>query len=229
MTELFSQMTVSDEDAGGAFEATGTVDLSKAFTNTTIEDVNADEEKESAAAAAAEETEEEKPKREVDVSNIEFKNVWRMANANAQKGARKLWHNETDGAMTKEMCDHRVDLLCFVAYDGDEVIAVSTVDIQPNQGLGCRIAYFRCIVHSDYHRKGVGSRLAVEVKKVVGEYSRENPEEKINCMGMQVFKGMLGKRGAKPFWPELNMILVGYSNDGLQARIAYFDHVEVDL
>ncbi len=212
---------------GGSFEATETI------TNLTLDDEkpeNPTKEESPAAAAAATttttttSTTDEKN----NTSNLRYQNVWKNVDEEVKKGVYELWDEQTGGAMTAEMKRNRIESASVVAYDGEKVVAVSTIALQKHQSLWCKVGYFRCIVHSEYRRKGVASQLAIRCKKVLAEYSEEHPDQRIHAMGIQISGKLLGDRGKQPFWSELGMAMVGYSQGNMQLRIAWLDHVRLD-
>jgi GNAT superfamily N-acetyltransferase len=162
-------------------------------------------------------------------NTIRYENVWKMANEKARTGAMQLWEDETNGTMPKKMQEARADLLAVVAYDGENVIAVSTLQTELNRGLWCRIGYFRCIVRSEYRKKGVATELLQECYKLLSEYSKENSGEKIHALAVSIDKKLCPERAAKPVWPEVGtgMTLCGYNEHGMQIRLAWFEHVQL--
>lgn len=224
----------------GTFEATDAVDLKSALGEMSIKPVEETitfekpvNESEATTDEDAVETLTTTTATEDEISEgtntIRYENVWKMANEKARKGAMQLWEDETKGAMPKKMQEARADLLAVVAYDGEKVIAVSTLQTELNRGLWCRIGYFRCIVRTEYRKKGVATELLQTCYKILSEYAKENPTERIQALGVTVEKKLCPERAAKPVWPEIGtgMTLCGYNEHGMQVRLAWFEHVKL--
>jgi hypothetical protein len=215
MTEIGE---TQEDDTGE--EAVGNLTLEEKQEKTTV-----------VTTTAENEDEEEKPEKEneLDVANIRYANVWNKDDENVQKGVMDLWDNQFGDGMTTEMKKKRLGSVCVVAYDGEQVIAVSTLVINPNKGLWCKIGYFRCMVRSNYRLKGVATQLAVECKQVLAEYSKIHPSENIKAFGTMVDGKHLGEKGRKPFWPKTGMTIIGYNELGMQFRIAWLDSARVEF
>jgi len=208
---------------GSSFEATETIG------NLALDDKKPEKPKKKETPATSNPKKKKKEKKDVDISNIRYENVWKNVSEEVKKGVFELWDEQTGGAMTDEMKQERIKTVSVVAIDGEKVVAISTLSIQKQQSLWCTIGYFRCIVDADYRRKGVASQLAIRCKKVLAEYSEEHPKQQIKAMGIQMPIKFLGDRGKRPFWPELGMSLVGFGQGQMQLRIAWLDHVKLDL
>ena len=203
----------------------GISESTETLTNLALDGDKSGNDTEEATASAPVTKEEEN---ETDISNIRYEDVWQKPSEEVKRGVSELWDEQTKGQMTEEMKRKRMEFVCVVAYDGEKVVAVSTIVRQKNQGLWCTIGYFRCIVHSDYRRKGVATQLAIRCKAVLAEYSKKHPDQRIQAMGMTMPGNILGDRGKQPFWPELGMTLHGYNQANMQLRVAWFDHVRLD-
>merc|ERR1719413_84366 len=129
--------------------------------------------------------------------------------------------------MPEKAKKERLDHICVVCWHGEKVVAISTIVITPNQNLWIKLGMFRCMVHEDYRRNGIATQLINECKKALSKYSKEHPSQEIKAIGVTFSKSMFPELAKKPFWPENNLTLVGYSNDGMQVRLAYFDDAEV--
>lgn len=156
---------------------------------------------------------------------ITYKDYWQKNDEKARKDVMELYDDQLGKNLTQDTKRARLKLMCVVAYHGEKAIAVSTIDVRRTENYWCRIGYFRCLVHKDYRRKGVASQLMIQCKEVISNFSKENPGLKINGIGAHLQFNLIGERSRKPFWPEVNMSLVGYIENNLQVRIAWFDHV----
>lgn len=165
----------------------------------------------------------------IDASKIRYETVWKKDDFKyVTEGVVRLWDDQTGGQMSHFTKQQRLKNVCVVAYDRNEVIAVSTISLEDHQGLWCKVGFFQCLVHKDYQRKGVAKQLALLCKNVLADYSKEHPDEQIQAMGMKLSASLLGERSKRPFWPELGMSVIGYNEYNMQIRIAWFDHIRLE-
>ena len=175
---------------------------------------------------------EETPEKEdeINVTNIRYSNVWKKADEAVQKGVMDLWDDQFGKGMTADVKKKRLGAVCVVAYDGENnVIAVSTLIVDRNNSLWCKVGYFRCMVRAEYRLKGIATQLAIECKKVLAEYSKVHPSENIKAFGTMVNCKQFGAHGKKPFWPKTGLTIVGYNEIGMQVRIAWLDDAKVEV
>jgi len=228
------------------FEPTQTVNItskntssntaSEPFHETADETDHADSDGEKEADADAEKEadgeekpveEEEKKKPEIDVSELRYQNVWKEADETVRKGVMDLWTEEFGDKMEQKQKEGRLDMICVICYHGEKVVAVSTMTIEPNEGLWIKIGFLRCMVHSDYRRNGIATQLVNECKAALSKFSKEHPSQNLKALGATFSMGMLGDIAKKPVWPEVGLSLVGYNSEGMQVRLAWLDDVEV--
>lgn len=224
MSTFESTETVDVNTPNEPFQETG--DVTEHGDSDGEKEADADAEKEADAEEKPAE-EEEKKRPEIDVSELRYQNVWKEADETARKGVMDLWTDEFGDKMTQKQKDGRIDMICVVCYHGEKVVAVSTIAIEPNQGLWIKIGYFRCMVHSDYRRNGIATQLVNECKAALSKFSKEHPSENLKALGATFSMGMLGDIAKKPVWPEVGLSLVGYNSEGMQVRLAWLDDVEV--
>lgn len=234
MTEVFVE-TGEDED-GAAVEAVGNLTLEEDETTPRFyalpdgddnEGKPGKEDEDENIDKVEEETLEKED--EIDVTKIRYSNVWNKNDETVQKGVMDLWDDQFGDGMTADVKKKRLGAVCVVAYDGENnVIAVSTLIVNPNKSLWCKVGYFRCMVRSGDRLKGIATQLAVECKQVLAEYSKAHPGENIKAFAMMVNGKQFGAHGKKPFWPKTGSTIVGYNEIGMQVRIAWLEDARVE-
>jgi GNAT superfamily N-acetyltransferase len=120
--------------------------------------------------------------------------------------------------------ENRVKQLAMLAYDGDRLVGISTLNIRHFEQVRQTIAFFREVVHPDYRRKQVGRFLGRKTYKLIEEYALAHPEEKIGGMGAIYQAPGIGQRAVTR---EARLALIGYTKRNEQVRIAWFPHFMV--
>lgn len=155
-------------------------------------------------------------------SQITYRTAWQKKDEQIIRDACLLW---TEMGATKEPVQgmQRAQLLCVVAYDGNKLVAVSTIDVGMQQQLHAKVCRFRCLVRPKYRRRHVATELANRCLVVTEEWSNENPSFKVLAFLIRVESPNLLMKTYEPVWNnKLNFI--GYSKEGLPLYLRWFGH-----
>lgn len=126
----------------------------------------------------------------------------------------------------------RLKELCAVAYYDADLVGVSTVRIGDLQPFPCRFAFFRCSTSPNHSLLSLGRKLALLSRDICARWSKSHPEE--NVLGsVAVLENPKADSLAQiPVWkvPGLSngWTLAGYTDNGLQVRIHWYDHARLD-
>lgn len=153
---------------------------------------------------------------------LEYKIVWMKNDPQVRQDALKLW--KSLNALPPGTESDRLNSLCVVAYDGDELVAVSTIGIKYIPSVRAKIGWFRCLVRPEVRKKGVATELCVRCKNVMEEWSKNNLLEKVLGYGVVVESRNLATLSRKPIWPRTELALMGHTSNGQQMRLVWFDH-----
>jgi hypothetical protein len=74
---------------------------------------------------------------------------------------------------------------------------------------------------------GIAGDLILFCRDLLERWSKENPAEEVMGMAM-ILEGYRGPRALEPYWPEAQLLVVGYSPHGDQVRLTWFKHARVD-
>lgn len=159
---------------------------------------------------------------------IVYANVWKKMNGKARLGAMALWESTFGADMPCHIKNSRLEALCAVAYAGDEVIAVSTIGIEMPKTLYAKVGWFRCLVKPEFRKRHIATELAVRAKAALEEWSIENPHEAVLAFGTFVESPLLLEHAKNPIWPRTGLTIVGYTQKGMQIRVAWFKHARVE-
>lgn len=161
--------------------------------------------------------------------NIVFESAWQGKDPKQAGEAKAFW--ETHGLLPPELREPRAKELVALARDGDAVVGLSTADIDYQPPLRGRFAMFRCAVAPDAPREELALRLAAETFHVLDDWAAANPGERVLGL-MAVLEGReFGEIARRPVWSDggLQLNLVGYTPQGQQIRIAWFEHARVEI
>ena len=165
----------------------------------------------------------------VDRVGAEFRLVtaWDREADAARADAVALWHER--GLLAGEAAEARARQLVTLAYDGDRLAGVSTVEIGWIEQLRGRFAFFRDLVHPDYRRRQLAAVIVAHSRSILDLWAERNPD--IGLCGLAaIVEGQALREPARlPCWTNAGLNLVGWLDDGRQLRVSWFDHARVPL
>jgi hypothetical protein len=158
------------------------------------------------------------------MSEIKWAVAWRRDDWKLGADAKAFWGKL--GLVSPEERDRRVTELCSMAYADDQLVGVSTVQLQAYPQLRCRLAFYRCAVDPDFRRHELATLLTLRTLITMEGWSAEHPEEQLQGIAAIIQAPELMPKGKFPEWPDYNvqLNLVGYSQRGEQVRVAWFRH-----
>ena len=154
---------------------------------------------------------------------ITYVPAWKKNDPKLEQDAIDLWTKLN--ALTPDTTPQaRAKMLAIVAYEGTEVAALSTLEVQYFEQLRQKVAFVRILVAPSNRMQRMSTDMMRQTRAVIEAYALEHPEEQIAGMGA-VFqhKGM----GRAPIGTGGRTVLVGYTSLGYQLRVAWFDHFTV--
>lgn len=161
------------------------------------------------------------------VSDVTFEEAWQRKEASQAAQAKAFW--EAHGLLPPPLREQRAKELVALARAGDAVVGVSTANIDYQPPLRGRFAMFRCAVAPDAPREELSLRLAAETFRILDGWAADNPGERVLGI-MTVLEGSeFGESARRPVWSDggLQLNLIGYTPQGWQIRIAWFEHARV--
>jgi len=154
--------------------------------------------------------------------------AWKRNDAQAIKDATDFWLNSR--VLSREMIEQRLPELCSVAYVGEEVVAVSTIELRRSPLLRCRLGFFRCMVSPAFANRRMPRRLTVHARDQLQNWSKENPNEKVLGMAAILENPSFDNLAKRVIWRSraFDIWLIGYTQQGQQIRLTWFDHARLD-
>tara|TARA_R110000868_G_scaffold334571_1_gene595293 strand:- start:307 stop:798 length:492 start_codon:yes stop_codon:yes gene_type:complete len=154
---------------------------------------------------------------------ITYANAWRQNDPKLEQDAIALW-TELSALPKGQSPDERAKELSVVAYEDGKVIALTTMIVQRLQQVRQDFAFVRVLVAPSHRLQSLSTDLMRESRKVIEAYALAHQEEKLAGMGAVFQAPGLGKN---PIGIGGGTVLVGYTDEGYQVRIAWFDHFKV--
>ena len=115
------------------------------------------------------------------------------------------------------------DVFTPLAYDGEKLVAVSTITPGQLQQVSAKVGYFRCVVRPEYRRRHIATELANRCLVVTEEWSKEHQDLKVMAFVIRVETPNLLMKTYKPVWNN-KLTFIGYSGDGLPLYLRWFKH-----
>jgi hypothetical protein len=158
---------------------------------------------------------------------LEVRPAWRRDDPQIEADAIEFWTRLgllPPGASAEQ----RTKELIAAAYRGDRLVAVSTATIEWFEHLRARFAVLRGATDPEYRRSRAQLALAVPSRNLLERWALDHPEERLAGGIAFVETAEWGDFAKLPVWPESELTFIGYTTDGRQVRVAWFDHYRVD-
>ena len=152
-------------------------------------------------------------------SNIEFRDVWRKDDKQAEADVIALW--QRSGVLPKGVDPRqRAKEICVLAYENGALVAVTTVTLDMLQVVRTKMAFFRALVDSEYRSQKVLVPLTYAMHQAMERYAIAHPDLKIGGTAAVV---SAPNTIYKPVG-SAEMILVGYTTRNEPVLLRWFDH-----
>lgn len=158
--------------------------------------------------------------------DIELLTAWKRADAAIEADAKALWRRLSvlpEGADA----DLRADEIVVAAYVGGTLAGVSTAFVRELEFLRHRFAMLRGLVAPEFRKHNIGRMLLGRSREVLEQWSRDHPDEAVMGVAGVIQNPALVAKERPPTSPVGAFTLVGYTQEGEQIRVAWFDHARV--
>jgi hypothetical protein len=153
--------------------------------------------------------------------------AWRRNDAKINKDATDFWLRL--GALPPGVSpEQRLRELCAAAYVGDELVGVSTIELRQSPVLRCRLGFYRCLVNPAHGHRRIVNRLTHYSRALLENWSKENPDEKVLGMAAILENPNFDRLAKRPMWHGTDLWLIGYTQDGQQVRLTWFEHARLE-
>lgn len=154
---------------------------------------------------------------------ITYIDVWQKNDAKAEADAIAFW--QANNAMPpNEKPEDRAKELALTAYEGDKLIALTTIKVQELPQVRQKLAFMRMIISPEIRLQHMSHAMSDGTRNIMEKHSLDHPEEKIAGLGA-IFQAK--GTGKYPNSRGGGLMLIGYTPAGYQIRCAWFDHFRV--
>lgn len=126
------------------------------------------------------------------------------------------------------MARDRLPQLSSVAYAGERLIGVATVEIRFFEQVQEKFAFYRVLLDPEFRGRNMMSPLAEETWNALEKWSIENPTTRLAGVASVRESRHLIDTYKSPISRALHLTLVAYTTTGLPVRIGWFEHFRLD-
>jgi GNAT superfamily N-acetyltransferase len=170
------------------------------------------------------------PAARIEAEQAKIVTVWRKNDTAIRTKAMALW-NRLGVLPSDTSLEERADQLSAAAFDGDALVGVGTIALAELPQLRRRFGFFRCLVTPEHRQRHLARRLGIHAIQVLGEWSKQNPQEKVLGLAAIVENPKLEETSKLPVWsaPEVKngLVLIGHTRRGNQIRVSWFEHARL--
>jgi GNAT superfamily N-acetyltransferase len=155
---------------------------------------------------------------------FEFRPAWRLDDAAVEADAIAFWER-LDLLPAGVQAAQRVKELVAVAYKDGAVAGVMTVELGILAQVRAKLAMIRSAVDPEHRRANIARALTFYTHECLSRWSAAHPEAKLAGLGAIIENEALLRTDymRRPYWPESGFILAGFTPDGRQIRISWFE------
>lgn len=149
--------------------------------------------------------------------------AWRLGDARIEADAIAFW-NRLGILPPGVIPEERAKELALIAYKDGSVVGVTTLQPALFEPLRVRLAMLRGAVDPDHRRSHVGLALLLGTCRLIERWAAEHQDEQLAGVGAVIEAPELAAGQKQPFWPRTRLGLIGYTPDGRQIRMSWFEH-----
>lgn len=150
---------------------------------------------------------------------FDYRRVWQRHDRRVMDDAIEMWARE--GVLPGDVPpERRAEELVIAIYAGDEIAGCLTADIHILPRFHERFAFCRSFVAPAWRGRRLTDRLMIDGHEELGRWSQAHPGEKLAGCAAIYENRLLGKSPVEPS----GLCLVGYTPQGKQLRVLWFEH-----
>ena len=159
-----------------------------------------------------------------DLDPIDYVTAWRRNDPKLEADAKAMWR-ETGALVPDVNPDARARELAALAYRGDRLVGITSADLQVYPPLRQRFAFVRLLLRPDVSFDAVAVSFVLHVQEALRQWSFANPQESVAGYAALTLPSA---PAADPVMPT-GLTLVGYTPDGYQVRVFWWDHFRIPV
>ncbi|MDO8290103.1 MAG: hypothetical protein Q7T44_12870 [Parvibaculum sp.] len=158
------------------------------------------------------------------LSNIRYVSAWKRGDAALEGDAMAMWREM--GVMPAGVRpEERLKELVVLAYKGARLVGITSAEVRPYAPLRQRFAFMRMLMRPEAQAAGLAVPLTVHLRETLRQWSFDHPQELLAGYGAVVTDKHYM---AQPILPA-GLTLVGYTPDGHQVRVFWWDHFRIPV
>jgi GNAT superfamily N-acetyltransferase len=159
--------------------------------------------------------------------DYDLRPAWRLGDPGIHADAAEFWRR-LDLLPPGISPEERAKELVAVAYKDGQIVGVTTAQIGLLEQVRARTAMLRGAVDPAHRRFHVGRALLLYAWEILEAWAIAHPDEKLAGISGVVEAHELREAQRQPFGPMLGFGVIGFTPDGCQIRLAWFDHFRFD-
>jgi hypothetical protein len=159
--------------------------------------------------------------------DFEFRPAWRLDDAEVEAGAIAFWQRMKILPAEVNPEERAKELICTAWKDG-KVIGVQTAALGRLELVRARLAMVRSAVDPEHRRSRVSFAMSLYARDLIERWSMAHPHERVAGLGAIIESREFAGREKQPFWPNTKYGVVGYTPDGRQIRVSWFEDFRFD-
>jgi hypothetical protein len=170
-------------------------------------------------------------------TNVVLRPAWRRNDPAIERDAELFWRKQRLLPPTDD-AGERLSELCLAGYDGDTLIALTSARIRYVEFLGVKLAMLRVAIATERRRNRIASFIQAESRELLEQWSAVNPAEEVMGMGTvgqlsADMRKLIADTGINPptpaYYPGGHLSFVGWTGNGEQMRVAWFEQGRIPL
>lgn len=159
--------------------------------------------------------------------DIEIRPAWGLRDPGIEADAIAFW-KRLDILPKGVTPEERARELVLAAYQGGRVVGVVTAEVGVLPQVRARLAMIRGAVDPESRRGRVGFAMLFATGRILERWSAAHPHERVAGFGGIVESPELLAAQNQPYWPITRFGLVGFTPDGRQIRVSWFEDFRLD-
>ena len=158
---------------------------------------------------------------------VEMRVAWRRDDKEVERDAIDYW--KRIGSLPADVSpEQRAKEVVLAAYHEGRLVGLATAEVGILPQVRCRLAMLRGSVDPDYRRTGIGLAMYPRALDALEEWAAANPGEGLKGVGGIIEARQLAELQRVPYWAEVRNGLIGFTPDGRQVRVRWFQGVLLD-
>jgi len=160
-------------------------------------------------------------------AGYDMRPAWRLDDPEIAAEAIAFWRR-LDILPPDVAPEDRARELGAVAYQDGRIVGVTTARLARLDQVRARLAMLRGAVDPDHRRSRVGFAMLLYTRELIERWSMANPHERVAGLGAVIESPDLVVRQKQPYWPTPRLGLIGFTPDGRQIRVSWFEDFRLD-